>query len=407
MTYEHIEDKKLRKDSNPDVRSKNELDRKHSTSSLNTECGILESSTFGLKPIVKNTFKVNGENKRKFVNKNRWSMLDLTKLNDKTSSRRLKPVTALNMQGGISSPSSGRSTCNKINDPADPILTNEEISCGKPSRKTSINRSFFSDYINASSEVNKKTSPKLSEDEETATNSVHSDLFSADKTNYIIQDTLLRKRKNSLCLERGHISTTLESLSETLKKNKQYEVTGDTKRERMNSLEKKLSTINAEINDIDQKIKSNPPKWPQDEKLMQPMRNTNIMNKLKLNTNKRKISFESGSSLSIESLASSGSYKDQSTSQFTSHSNPNDMYEMITETTLENISSNDTYGVEQLLLNDNFENQPVSGLNQNILVSNKSRSQSLNSIDETSNKNGRLKTLEDTRIIIEVKSFCI
>nr|XP_047138663.1 uncharacterized protein LOC105846359 [Hydra vulgaris] len=359
--------------------------RNDSLTSFTNESGNHDSPLFDLKPTVTNVFRVPQENKKKNpFNKNRWSMLDLAKVNDRTSSFGSKQANSSKIQIGTSN-MNGHSVLKKNNEPIMSIIRNSDRNSSNNFSKNHANHFYRSNSLTVSPFVNKNISSTLTNEEKNHLNNLHSD--SQETMNMIILDTLLRKRRNSLTLEKGHIAITLESLNETLKKNKECE----SKRERINSLEKKLHSINLEINNINQKIKGIPPKLFNHEQPMQHIRSSIIKNKFKLNTNKRKISFESGSSLSIESFASSDSMKECQTGD--------DVCEIITETTLEGSSVSELTGIQQLLLTtEKIENKHCV-VNENFSILNK-RSQSLDNMKK-SIKGDDSKTSKNAKLIIE------
>ncbi|XP_065656305.1 uncharacterized protein LOC105846359 isoform X4 [Hydra vulgaris] len=363
--------------------------RNDSLTSFTNESGNHDSPLFELKPTVTNVFRVPQETKKKNpFNKNRWSMLDLAKANDRTSSFGSKQANSSKTQIGTNN-MNGHSVLNKNDEPIMSIIRNSDLNSSNNFSKNNANHFYRSNSLTVSPAAKKNISSTLTDEEKNHLNKLHSD--SQETMNMIMLDTLLRKRRNSLTLEKGHITITLESLNETLKKNKEYEHNGESKRERINSLEKKLHAINLEINNINQKMKGIPPKLFNHEQPMQHIRSSIIKNKFKLSTNKRKISFESGSSLSIESFASSDSMKEFQTGE--------DICEIITETTLEGSSVNELTGIQQLLLTTEKIENKHHVVNENFSILNK-RSQSLDSM-EKSVKGGDSKTSKNSRLIIE------
>ena len=206
------------------------------------------------------------------------------------------------------------------------------------------------------------------------------------------EDTFLRTRRNSLKLKRDQINIQLENLKLPIKKNTKNDtnnnnISEEALSEKIGKLEKRRNDLNGQLEEIDKRIDSRiNPTYKKKTKLVK--KNTPFMGKLRLAAKPKSSNIDTSRSMSIESLASSGSRDSRDSS--ISHESPGHK-EDITETIIpENFEApprkkcssysihakEKLTGFEELIrttekLEKDISNQPISR-----------RSQSMVSIDQ-------------------------
>ena len=147
------------------------------------------------------------------------------------------------------------------------------------------------------------------------------------------EDTFLRTRRNSLKLKRDQINIQLENLKLPIKKNTKNDtnnnnISEEALSEKIGTLEKRRNDLNGQLEEIDKRIDSRiNPTYKKKTKLVK--KNTPFMGKLRLAAKSKSSNIDTSRSMSIESLASSGSRDSRDSS--ISHESPGHK-EDITET---------------------------------------------------------------------------
>ena len=240
------------------------------------------------------------------------------------------------------------------------------------------------------------------------------------------EETLLRKRRNSLTLERGHIITNIDTLRESSKKSdKQTEV---KTKEKIENLEIRLEEIDSQMEIIDKNIdvRISPTYNPKKVKTSNTKRNGNIMTKFRLG-GKPKTNMENIHSMSIDSLASSNSrdsrdsitgrespkqrcVSDKDSTDYGEEvlrENTSDYSSLLSGTT--QTSGNELSGIQELLLTTHkLENAKLkmstNATRQVLCPTDKFRSKSLGSMDLKKNKQdiNENQSTAESQLIIEV-----
>lgn len=236
------------------------------------------------------------------------------------------------------------------------------------------------------------------------------------------EDTFLRTRRNSLKLKRDQINTQLENLKLPIKKNTKNDtnnnsITEEALSEKIGKLEKRRNELNGQLEEIDKRIDSRIN--PTYKKKTKPVKkNTPFMGKLRLATKPKPSNIDTTHSMSIESLASSGSRDSRDSS--ISHESPGHK-EDITETIIpenfeapprKNCSSDPIHarekltGFEELIRTTekleqgkDISNQPISRRSQSMVSIDQLRYRSQFSERQVSREN---HNKEQSQLIIEV-----
>lgn len=237
------------------------------------------------------------------------------------------------------------------------------------------------------------------------------------------EETFLRKRRNSLTLERGHIVNELEIVNKKGNKQETVNVMQEKqKKEKVEKLEVRLEQIDSQIEIIDKKIDLRINPTYKQKKLKPAVNKTRSSNTLmtKFRKGRQKTPMDSVYSMSVESLASNTS-RDSSTGkespvpnkqQFEDKRGLSKRISDCSETSncSQNINS-DLTGIQELLLttqkleynnnnnniSENFEKGSVSPLiNQPLAFSDKWRSKSVSSMDSIRTR-GKIDGVKTTR----------